>query len=232
MNTILYALAVIPGLKEVLLVSILFFILKKINKTPWPKTLTLATLYSSIFLGILYFVISLGDHNRFLLLPFIYFTMAIAAYICLRHPLLQKISFLVAMTLLIVLNWQFTFVHQTATTKAQWKTGEKTKVENGYDGQTVVEVIYGCGRHGIVSAELADYLKTKQAPEVELVIRPMYHYGKLAGYNIESIDGRHFSSSNSWSSHNCTDSDPKLYPDYYLGLRGFTFSQMYPGWKP
>lgn len=232
MNTILYAIAVIPGLKEVLLISILFLILKKVNKDLWPKTLTLATFYSSIFLGILFLFLSLTSHNRFLLLPFIYFTMAIAAYLCLRHSLLQKISFPIALIILVVLNWQLTFVHQSATTKAQWKIGDKTKVENGYDGQTVVEVFYGCRRDGIVSAELADYLKTKQIPKVELVIRPMYHYGKVAGYNIESIDGRHFNSSNGWSSNNCTDSDPKMYPDYYFGFRGFTFSQMYPGWKP
>lgn len=232
MNNLIYAVFFVPGLKEILLTGIIFLILKKIKKNAWPVNLTLATFYTSLFFGMLFLIISLTDHNRYLLLPVIYFAAALAAYLCHKNTTLQKFSLIIAALVFALLDWQFTFVHHITTTKAQWKIGDVTKIENGYDGQIAVELIYGCERTGEVSNELAEYLKTKTTAEVDLVLRPMYHYGKLAGYNIDTIDGRHFSSSNGWSGNSCTSSDPKPYPEYYFGIRGLTFSHMYKGWKP
>ena len=221
---LIYAFVLVPLLKEVCTFALFFLIIKLTRKYSWPLSLTLAIKYGSIFLAVLFVILNFENHNRFLLVPFFYLIMALIAHYCLKNSFLQKISIIIALMIYSGLEWQFTKVSDKVVAMADWRIGEKIKLENGHDGQTMVELLYGCSIQTIVSDKLAAHLEKKNTINVEVIIRPMYHYGKSVGYEIESIDGQNFESSSNMSggSSDCENSSTTktFFPDYFLGMRG------------
>ncbi len=214
----------VPGLKELLLLIIVFGFVKSFRKEVWYLALSRSILISSLFLIAFHIASNYLNDNNFFLLPFIFILIAGVASLCLRigKPLLLKLCLPITISLYALFHWQFTFVHQKITTVATYELQGDGRVQFNFSGD--------CS--GIQSKPLVAYLAFKGGSEVKLTIYVLYHFGSMAGFDLAAIDDKKFPQTDSWSGGTCSGAGNILFPKFYFGMRGLTFSQMYEGWQP
>lgn len=211
----------VTGLVEFLLLGMTFIIVKFRHKEPWFIAQTRSLLIVSFIAMSFWIVWNLFSQFNVILKPVIYLFTGICALFLLKKgtPQFQKLSLLIVAAIFGLLEWQLNFVHQEIKVKSsRWEIGDAPHAVNLYYDK--------CSYSGMESKDLFEYMKSKQGQEFEMTLYPSYHYGTLAGYNMDHVDGKLFTSDRSWSGGDCNGVSTVM-PKYYFGLRGFTLSKMY-----
>lgn len=115
----------------------------------------------------------------------------------------------------------FTFVEAPLTLKATWTLHEKPMPDMGLPTEQRVQFRYGEKKNfvsSVYSDELAKSLKQKNKPEVEITLSTLYHWGVLAGYSLETVDG--VAIPGVMGGGGCeNECEPSPYPKYFLAPR-------------
>lgn len=219
-------LVYIPGLAELLILCMTFAIVKYPLKVPWPKASTLSIVIVSIIGFGFWFAFNILNDYRAFLKPVIYLVTGASSFYLLKKgtPELQKFSFPVIAGIFGLLEWQLSFVQRDVkVVSTKWEIGG---VPFGLDDKSPnsVNLYYSkCSFAGLESIDLVEHLNSKVGQKVEIILRPVYHYGSQAGYSLGTIDGKLFSSERGWSGSSCDDKSSPM-PKFHVGLRGFGFN--------
>lgn len=204
----------VPGALQLVTVLLVVLILAIRARGFKPRHIPL----SLIGVSSLYFVLALLDFSPYLALT--YALIAGVGFLTLRKgKLVQYLSLPIAIAIFVLCFNQMTSVEMPFVVDTTVHIGERGKKESGNPEELLVEFKFGENgdqAHAVYSDELANSMKGKAS--AQLTLKVLYHWGRLAGTNIELVDGKSFKSTGGYAGCSVCKTP---YPKYYFGLKSF-----------